>query len=168
MRSSTLPCLALPYLTLPYLTLPYLMRSPRYQWDMSGGGYPYGHLSNRASASVTSPVTFHHLAVDSFELYNRMQFAQQRGPHGEVYRYDFSRWFLKEYIATSPVPAREGQGRGQGQRQGWGLGSGSASGLGLRVLSRTQLAHGCVLVATHTPIYTPPVSSWRLSALTGG
>ena len=45
----------------------------KYVWDSSGGGFPYGHLSNRASATVSSPVTFHHLNVDTMSLYNRMQ-----------------------------------------------------------------------------------------------
>jgi hypothetical protein len=75
----------------------------KYVWDSSGGGFPYGHLSNHASASITSPVTFHHLGVDSIFLYQRMQYAEERGPRGERYRYDFSRFFLKEYMAFAPL-----------------------------------------------------------------
>ena len=75
----------------------------KYVWDSSGGGFPYGHLSNRASAAVTSPVTFHHLSVDQIAMYYRMRAAESRGPHGQLYRYDFSRYYLKEYMAYSPA-----------------------------------------------------------------
>jgi hypothetical protein len=43
----------------------------KYNWDSSGGGFPYGHLSNVASASVQAPVSFHHLNVDQMSLYAR-------------------------------------------------------------------------------------------------
>jgi len=59
----------------------------KYVWDSSGGGFPYGHLSNRASAAISSPVTFHHLNVDQLMLYQRMQFADERGPNGELFRF---------------------------------------------------------------------------------
>ena len=75
----------------------------KYTWDSTGGGFPYGHLTRRASASISSPVTFHHLPVDHLFLYERMRFADSRGPNGEVYRYDFSAFFLKEYTTTSTV-----------------------------------------------------------------
>ena len=74
----------------------------KYTWDSSGGGFPYGHLSNRASAAQQSPVTFHHLTVDQIAMYNRMQLCESRGPHGELYRYDFAPYFLKEYISYVP------------------------------------------------------------------
>ena len=73
----------------------------QYLWDSSGGGYPYGHLSKKASAAESSPVTFHHLTVDQLALYNRMQLVEERGSSGELYRYDFSGHFLKEYIYSS-------------------------------------------------------------------
>ena len=57
----------------------------KYTWDSTGGGFPYGHLTRRASASISSPVTFHHLPVDHLFLYERMRFADSRGPNGEVY-----------------------------------------------------------------------------------
>ena len=68
-----------------------------YVWDSSGGGIPYGHLSNRASAAVSAPISFHHLTVDQLALYDRMQFAEERGEHGELYRYDFGGLLFKEY-----------------------------------------------------------------------
>ena len=40
----------------------------KYEWDMKGGGFPYGHLSSVASASISSPVSFHHLNVDQVML----------------------------------------------------------------------------------------------------
>lgn len=73
-----------------------------YMWDMSGGSFPYGHLSKFASAANLSPSTFHHLSVDQIALYNRMQLAESRGPSGELYRYDFAPFMLKEYIAYAP------------------------------------------------------------------
>lgn len=69
---------------------------------MSGGGFPYGHLSKRASAAVSSPITFHHLTVDEIAMYSRMQLVESRGSRGELYRWDFSSFFLKEYIADAP------------------------------------------------------------------
>jgi hypothetical protein len=74
-----------------------------YAWDSSGGGFPYGHLSKRASAATLAPATFHHLTVDQMNLYARMQIAERRGPNGELYRWDFGRFFLKEYIGFSPA-----------------------------------------------------------------
>ena len=70
---------------------------------MSGGGFPYGHLSNRASAAVSSPITFHHLTVDEIAMYSRMQLVESRGSRGELYRWDFSSFFLKEFIADAPL-----------------------------------------------------------------
>ena len=72
-----------------------------YEWDSSGGGFPYGHLSNRASAATAAPVTFHHLTVDQLATYYRMQLADERGPDGELYRYDFGFAMLTEYIGWS-------------------------------------------------------------------
>jgi hypothetical protein len=72
----------------------------RYEWDNSGGGFPYGHLTNRASAAVSAPISFHHLTVDQLALYDRMQFAEERGEHGELYRYDFGGLLFKQYTAT--------------------------------------------------------------------
>ena len=74
----------------------------KYQWDMSGGGFPYGHLSNRASSAILGPVSFHHLTVDQIALYYRMSAAESRGPHGELYRWDFSSHFLKEFMHDVP------------------------------------------------------------------
>ena len=73
----------------------------KYQWNMDGGGFPYGHLSSRASVAAGPVVTFHHLTVDAIALYNRMQLAQWRGPRGELYQWDFSRHFLREFVFTS-------------------------------------------------------------------
>lgn len=75
----------------------------KYVWDSSGGGFPYGHLSNKASAAITAPVSFHHLSVDTIAMYERMSRAEERGPQGELYRWDFSRFFLKEYMGYSPL-----------------------------------------------------------------
>jgi hypothetical protein len=88
----TLTALAVP--TLPPLPLP--------QWDMTGGGFPYGHLSRRASAAILSPVSFHHLNVDQIALYHRMSIVESRGLGGELYRWDFSSHFLKEFILDVP------------------------------------------------------------------
>ena len=77
----------------------------KYTWDRLGGGFPYGRLAPRASAAVSSPVSFHHLTPDHSAQYYRMQFADERGPHGEVWRRDFGPFMLKEYIAYSaPLP----------------------------------------------------------------
>ena len=73
----------------------------KYTWDRLGGGFPYGRLAPRASAAVSSPVSFHHLTPDHSAQYYRMQFADERGPHGEVWRRDFGPFMLKEYIAYS-------------------------------------------------------------------
>ena len=73
----------------------------KYVWDSSGGGFPYGHLSNTASAAFAAPVTFHHLPVDFLAFYFRMSLAEERGPHGELYRWDFSPFMFKEYISYS-------------------------------------------------------------------
>jgi hypothetical protein len=75
----------------------------KYVWDSSGGGFPYGHLSNKASAAITAPVSFHHLSVDTIAMYERMSRAEERGPQGELYRWDFSRFFLKEYVGYAPL-----------------------------------------------------------------
>ena len=73
----------------------------KYVWDSSGGGFPYGHLSNTASAAFAAPVTFHHLPVDHLSFYHRMSLAEVRGPHGQLYRWDFSPFMFKEYMAYS-------------------------------------------------------------------
>eukprot|EP00965_Chrysotila_dentata_P230241 6197657-Pleurochrysis_carterae.AAC.7 len=75
----------------------------KYTWDMSGGGFPYLHLSNRASAGITAPVSFHHLTVDQMHMYYRMQMADERGPRGELFRYDFAPQLFKEFMAFSPT-----------------------------------------------------------------
>lgn len=80
----------------------------KYVWDRSGAGYPYGHLTNRASAQVVSPITFHHLSVDTMAMYERMHAAEVRGAHGERFRYDFSRLYLKEYSASVLVSSVTG------------------------------------------------------------
>lgn len=74
----------------------------RYVWDSTGGGFPYGHLTDRASAAFSAPISFHHLNVDQLAMYDRMQFVDERGPRGELYRYDFSSVLLKEFIAEEP------------------------------------------------------------------
>ena len=78
----------------------------RYEWDNSGGGFTYGHLSNRASATVSAPISFHHLNVDQLALYDRMQFAEERGEHGELYRYDFGGLLFKQYTVVDPYLER--------------------------------------------------------------
>lgn len=72
----------------------------KYEWDNSGGGFPYGHLSKRASATVSAPVTFHHLHVDQLALYDRMQFVEERGANGELYRFDFAGLLFKQFRAV--------------------------------------------------------------------
>ena len=48
-------------------------------------------------------VSFHHLSVDTIAMYERMSRAEERGPQGELYRWDFSRFFLKEYVGYAPL-----------------------------------------------------------------
>lgn len=47
---------------------------------------------------VLEPISFHHLSVDSMAFYFRMTVVEDRGPYGELYRWDFSRFFLHEYV----------------------------------------------------------------------
>lgn len=47
---------------------------------------------------VSQPISFHHLSVDSMAFYFRMTVVEDRGPYGELFRWDFSNFFLNEYI----------------------------------------------------------------------
>ena len=80
----------------------------KYNWDSSGGSFPYGHMTQTASAAVQAPATFHHLTVDQIATYNRMQIAEHRGPHGELFRYDFGAPAAQHLRqpAQSPPPRR--------------------------------------------------------------
>jgi len=74
----------------------------KYEWDNTGGGHPYGHLSHKASAHKRPPITFHHLQPTQLELYYRMQFVRHRRPDGAVEAYDFGEFMLREFSGYSP------------------------------------------------------------------
>ena len=76
----------------------------KYNWDSSGGSFPYGHMTQTASAAVQAPATFHHLTVDQIATYNRMQIAEHRGPHGELFRYDFGAPAAQQLRQSSQTP----------------------------------------------------------------